>query len=562
MADTRVKISSVVSNQLPDYVREDYPLVGEFLTEYYRSMESQGLTLDLFKNIDKYVKVDELTNLVDSTTLTSDVSFVDSTISVDSTSGFPESYGLIKIDSEIITYSGITTNTFTGCSRGFSGITSFRSPNSPDELVFKESQISTHSQNATVDNLSILFLKEFFANVKSQITPGFEERQLDTSVDQRIFIKQSKDFYTSKGTDKSFEILFRALYGVDVEVIKPRDYLFAPSDAQYRICKDLVVEALEGNPQDLENRTLFQDFNQNGIKGARGSITNVQKIRRNDKDYYIISLDYDYDKDIEVRGSIFGEFSIHPTTKVITPVSIGSTVLDVDSTIGFHTSGTLVTKHSDGISTKITYTSKSLTQFYGCSGVTKNIDSQQDLRVDEFAYGYVGVGTSNLCKVRVTGVTSKLNTHSLQFSTEVGDVIEPQGLGIGITNEGANNWFFNIATNYNVKSLELLDASNSTYGIITYDKHNFVLGDKANIKTTDGINLVCNITSIINDYHFTINDQGILDTTRHFTIEKILSKANVQDYPELSIQTTNVENVYTKEGSLYLSSPSIPSYLN
>ena len=95
MTDTRVKISSVVSNQLPDYVREDYPLVGEFLTEYYRSMESQGLTLDLFKNIDKYVKVDELTNLVDSTTLTSDVSFVDSTISVDSTSGFPESYGLI-----------------------------------------------------------------------------------------------------------------------------------------------------------------------------------------------------------------------------------------------------------------------------------------------------------------------------------------------------------------------------------------------------------------------------------------------------------------------------------
>jgi len=118
MADTRVKISSVVSNQLPDYVREDYPLVGEFLTEYYRSMESQGLTLDLFKNIDKYVKVDELTNLVDSTTLTSDVSFVDSTISVDSTSGFPESYGLIKIDSEIITYTGITTNTIIRYSQG------------------------------------------------------------------------------------------------------------------------------------------------------------------------------------------------------------------------------------------------------------------------------------------------------------------------------------------------------------------------------------------------------------------------------------------------------------
>ena len=26
-------------------------------------------------------------------------------------------------------------------------------------------------------------------------------------------LKQSKDFYSSKGTDQSFEILFRALYG-------------------------------------------------------------------------------------------------------------------------------------------------------------------------------------------------------------------------------------------------------------------------------------------------------------------------------------------------------------
>ena len=41
------------------------------------------------------------------------------------TKGFPEQYGLLKIDDEIITYTGVTTNTFTGCIRGFSGITSY-----------------------------------------------------------------------------------------------------------------------------------------------------------------------------------------------------------------------------------------------------------------------------------------------------------------------------------------------------------------------------------------------------------------------------------------------------
>ena len=53
-----------------------------------------------------------------------------------STKGFPKQYGLLKIDSEIITYTGITTNTFTDCKRGFSGITTYRDINNPSEISF------------------------------------------------------------------------------------------------------------------------------------------------------------------------------------------------------------------------------------------------------------------------------------------------------------------------------------------------------------------------------------------------------------------------------------------
>ena len=210
--NTRVKISSVVKNQLPDFIKADFPLAGEFLAQYYTALEGQGSTLDVLQNIDKYIKVDELTDLIDSTSLSSNVGIADNTISVNSTTGFPDSYGLLEIDSEIITYTGITTNSFTGCARGFSGITSYRSPNNPDELLFSTSGISTHSSGTVVNNLSIRFLKEFFKKVKTQIAPGFEERTLDSDIDERLFIKQSKDFYSSKGTDQSFEILFRALY--------------------------------------------------------------------------------------------------------------------------------------------------------------------------------------------------------------------------------------------------------------------------------------------------------------------------------------------------------------
>ena len=143
--NTRVKISSVVKNQLPEFIRADFPLAGEFLAQYYTALESQGGTLDIVQNIDKYVKIDELTDLVNSTSLSTNVGISDNTISVDSTTGFPDSYGLLEIDSEIITYTGITTNSFTGCSRGFSGITSYISPLKSDELVFSQSGISTHS---------------------------------------------------------------------------------------------------------------------------------------------------------------------------------------------------------------------------------------------------------------------------------------------------------------------------------------------------------------------------------------------------------------------------------
>ena len=128
MVNSRIKISSIVQNQVPDFVREDYPLFTDFLTQYYISLESDGSTLELLQNIDKHIKVENLTNLVESTTTTSSISFSDDEINVASTAGFPNSYGLIKIDDEIITYTGKTETSFTGCVRGFSGLHLMKGP--------------------------------------------------------------------------------------------------------------------------------------------------------------------------------------------------------------------------------------------------------------------------------------------------------------------------------------------------------------------------------------------------------------------------------------------------
>jgi len=228
MTVDRVKFQEIVSSQLPRYVREDFPLLVEFLEQYYVSQEYQGGTYDIINNIDKYVKVDELFNLKNSTTLSSDVSFVDTTIHVSSTEGFNDRDGIIKINDEIIYYKSKNSTSFLECYRGFSGITNYITPGSQDELTFSSSEVDSHVSGTVVYNLNILFLQEFFKKLKKQIVPGFSERSLFSDLNQKNFIFNSNSFYTSKGTEQSYEILFRALYGEDVELIRPSQYLLTP----------------------------------------------------------------------------------------------------------------------------------------------------------------------------------------------------------------------------------------------------------------------------------------------------------------------------------------------
>ena len=139
--ESRVKVHQLIEGQLPEYILDQSPKTVEFFQQYYRSQEYQGGPVDLVDNLDQYLSLDQLTPqvIVGVTSLTSDASSSDSSITVQSTRGFPNEYGLLKIDDEIITYTGLTTNTFTGCIRGFSGITSYHSLSDSEELVFDTS---------------------------------------------------------------------------------------------------------------------------------------------------------------------------------------------------------------------------------------------------------------------------------------------------------------------------------------------------------------------------------------------------------------------------------------
>ena len=568
MAEKRVQFNNVVQNQLPSYVREEFPLISEFLKQYYLAQEFQGAPIDLIQNIDRYIKLEETTNLLDSVTLLSDVDFIDTTVKVDlgvnptGTKGFPDSYGLIQIDDEIMTYTSKTNSQFDGCVRGFVGITSYRADINPENLVFGTSTANDHKSGSKIKNLSNLFLKEFLTKTKKQFLPLLDERQLSSELNQNLFIKQSKDFYLSRGTDRSFEILFQALYNESVTVVKPRDFLFTPSNSDYRITNDLVVEAVTGDPLDLDQATLNQEqYPFANIVKAYAPITEVEKLQVGTaKSFYKLSLDGGYDRDVEVEGAIRGSFSVHPKTKLIGQVGSGATILNVDSTVGFGTTGELSVVYNDTTTGFVSYTSKTLTEFFGCSNITGTISDGEDVGINTFAYGRSFKDQNEIITVRINSVLSNLEFPSNTTNFRDGDTARIRTLGRDKTETIYRNWFYNYASSHSVKSIKLVDASDNSYDLQLNQRQFFRPNDNIDITDDTGATRTGVVYSILSDTAIAIKGSGSLNPNRSYTVNRKILKGNAQNFPSAELYQANVQGVYDNEENFLVASSSIPSY--
>ena len=550
----RIPVSSIVKHQLPSFVRDEYPLFSQFLEQYYLSDQSEAITQNLDKNLD----LDSIFGLRNSAILVQDVGFIDSTITVDSTEGFPNNYGLLQIDDEIILYESKNNTEFLGCTRGFSGVTKI----DKEYLEFSQSELEQHQENSDVLNLSILYLKQFAYKIKKTISPGFEEREFFKDLNASNFIKNIKTFYSAKGSDESFRILFGALYGKEVDVIKPRDFIFRPSASQYRVTKDIIVEAINGDPYDLLNLTVYQDET-SFIQPAQGTVIEINKVIRSNKDYYILSLDYNYNRDVDVSGTTRSEFSIHPKTLSTSKIFSRSQYIDVDSTVGFPPRGTLVIDLPSGQSLRVAYNSKVLNQFLDCSGIIADIPEKSEIKLESEIYGFNAKGEK--VTMFVTGGLGDIDYVDKTVYYNKGEKIKIKTLGNDSKDLKANNWFFNVTVNYQVSEISIEDRSNFSYRVSLFDDHNFVIGDSFTLYSSDGLEFNGTIVFIEDEKNVIIIGQGQLNTRLKYTIRKNISKVDVKtpEYSNLSIFNSNVQNIYTDyENNVYVSSPSLPTYFD
>ena len=574
--DTRIKVHQIIENQLPEFILSESPKTADFLKQYYISQEYTGGPIDLVDNLDQYLKLDNLTPEVIKgvTSLTSEITSNDTTISVETTKGFPNQYGLLKIGSEVISYTGITTNSFTGCQRGFSGITSYRDSNNPSEITFSDSSAASHVNGSDVDNLSALFLQEFYKKLKKTFTPGLENSDFISELDVNNFIKEARTFYEAKGTEESFRILFNVLYGVTPKVIDLEKYLVKPSSAKYLRRERIVAEKISGDPLKLQGQTIFRSTDLQ----TTASISEVEVLTgitgtSSIKEYFTLDIFVGYNDEEFITGT----FDVTGKTKVIDTISIGSSVITVDSTIGFGATGTVLA----GVNTDITYTDKTINQFLNCSGINTAISLGSDVIADDKVFGYENGDLTKKVELRLTGVLKEFvpspnNKLSLNDETitirSIGEEIKNPNLDRTQKEIFANSWNYNTSSTYEIN--EGIEGNLAQFPLkSTIDSSSLKVGDDIQFleKTSDPFSLgtllaTSRINQISQSGNYVILEDTIsnLNRNKKYSIRRSLKKAsssfNLLEFGN-NILTSDVQNVYNEsDESLYVASGSLPSY--
>ena len=570
--DVRVKTQDIISSQLPEYILSEAPLTDDFLKQFYISQEFQSGPVDIATNLDQYLNLVTLTSedVYGAFNLTKDLGKDDTVVHVNTTKSFPTQWGLLKVGDEIITYTGLTTNTFTGAVRGFSGITSYRGggeDNNPNELIFETTSASDHTADDPVENLSTLFLKRFYAQIKYTFAPGFENLEFVGEVSVGQWIRNARSFYQSKGSEESFKILFKVLYGEEPLVIDLENFLIKPSDAEYSRRDYSVALPVSGDPLTLRGKTVYQS----NAEDVFGAISEIEIFTRDNEQYYRIYFFVSNDEIANERKL----FTIPGRTRTQRVWNPGDTTITVDSTLGFRDNNEFITE--DG--TVFNYEERTVNQFLGvtCKDPDKVININEDI-IDDITISGIN-DNGETVTLRITGVISDLDFGGDIPFIAVGEKIAVDVVGENILSANvtrleptqrqiiANSFIYNTSVRMEVSEQNGSDFSiNSPF----LDKAFIAPGDSVDIlergsqtiyvadRKVTSIDYLNSIITISDSFGIPLGQSVDIRRNQNYATS---STTNIE-YGQNAV-LSNVLNLYDAseyDGNFYVATNSLPSY--
>ena len=128
-------------------------------------------------------------------------------------------------------------------------------------------------------------IDDFIGQFKAEFGKDIPEFIL---ADKKNLYKNIKDFYQSKGSEKSYELLFRLLYNENISFFYPSTILLRPSDGKWTNDKTIRVESLQGDAFKFVSTKIIGQ-----TSGASAVVENVLFFQDGPNEVYELFLNVD-----------------------------------------------------------------------------------------------------------------------------------------------------------------------------------------------------------------------------------------------------------------------------
>lgn len=125
------------------------------------------------------------------------------------------------------------------------------------KAYYQWSEVSGNIQDSIESLADNFFLgyadADFLEYFVSMLIPSFP---VDSKVDREILLRNAKEFYQSKGSERSIKFLLKAVYGVDSTIYYPKTDIFRLSHNQYQGILTMTVSSFDPLVAKLQARRI------------------------------------------------------------------------------------------------------------------------------------------------------------------------------------------------------------------------------------------------------------------------------------------------------------------
>lgn len=150
--------------------------------------------------------------------------------------------------------------------------------------------------------------------------------------DKAIILKHAKDFYRSRGTEKSVAFIINALFAKEAEFYYPKTDVLRASDGKWFIEKSLKIDNFKVNNTSSDDLLEIEKFRSKKISGntsgATAIVETVDAYYQNGILVYELKLSNQY-RDFEIGETIFTYFEENGLTKTLTANTFGGILSSV-----------------------------------------------------------------------------------------------------------------------------------------------------------------------------------------------------------------------------------------